>query len=66
MGAVRLVEGLPDRGGEDGVLTARDMGQRVPDPVDAAALPGGFEDQGDGGLEARMCVFRVKAGGDFR
>ncbi len=25
MGAVGLLEGLPDRGGDDGVLAARDM-----------------------------------------
>ena len=56
MGAVRLVEGLPDCGGDDGVLTAGDMGQRIAHPVNAAALPCGFEHAGDGGLEARVRV----------
>lgn len=51
MGAVGLVERLADRGGNDGVLAARDMREGIPDPVNAAPLPGGFEDPGDGGLE---------------
>ena len=38
MGPVGLVEGLPDRGGDDGVLAAGDMGQSVPDPVNAGAV----------------------------
>ena len=41
MGPVGLVEGLPDRGRDDGVLTARDVGQRVPDPVNAGAVEKG-------------------------
>src|SRR5690554_5069966 len=53
MGAVWLVEGLPDRGGNDRVLAARDMGQRVAHPVNAAALPSGLEHAGDGGLASR-------------
>jgi hypothetical protein len=39
MGAVGLVEGLPDRGGDNGVLAARDMGESIAHPVNAAALP---------------------------
>jgi hypothetical protein len=49
---VGLVEGLPDRGGDDGVLAARDMRQGVPHPVDATALPPCAEDLARGGLEA--------------
>ena len=56
MRAVGLVEGLPDRRGDDGVLAARYMRQRVPHPVNAATLPGGFEDPGDCGLQAGMGV----------
>ncbi len=66
MGAVGLVEGLADRGGDNNVLAAGDMRERVSDPVNAAPLPvraflrtGGshaltLEDPGDGGLEAGM------------
>jgi hypothetical protein len=50
MGAVGPVEGLPDRGGDDGVLAAGDGREGVPDPVNAAALRG-FKDPGDGRLE---------------
>ena len=46
------IEGLPDRGGDDGVLALRDMGEGVAHPVNAAALPGRLEDPGDGGLQA--------------
>ena len=56
MGAVGLVEGLPDRGGNDGVLAARDMREGVPDPVNAAPLPCGLEHAGDGCLEAGMGI----------
>ena len=56
MGAVGLVERLTDRGGNDGVLAARDMGQCIAHPVNAVPLPGGFEDPGDGCLEAGMGV----------
>lgn len=66
MSAVGLVEGLPDRGGDDGVLAAGDVRQCGPYPVNAAALPvpatidpldrslhaSTFEHPGDGGLEA--------------
>jgi hypothetical protein len=52
MGAVGLIEGLADRGGDDGVLATRDMGQRIPHPVDAAPLPCGLEHADDGCLEA--------------
>ena len=44
---IGLIEGLPDRGGHDGVLALRHMGQRVAHPVNAAALPGGIEDAPD-------------------
>jgi hypothetical protein len=37
MGAVGLVEGLSDRGRHDGVLAARDMGQRTPFPLTGRA-----------------------------
>lgn len=47
MGAVGLVEGLPDRGGDDGVLG-------VAQPMNATPLPGCLEDAGDGGLETGM------------
>ena len=54
MGVVGLVESLPDRGGDDDVLAARNMRESVPDPVDAASLPFGdgltLEHAGDGGL----------------
>ena len=56
MGAVGLIEGLPDGSGDDSMLTTRDMGQGVAHPVDATALPGCFEDPGDGGFEACMRV----------
>ena len=56
MFAVGLFEGLADRSRDDGVLAAGDMGQRVAHPVNAAALPGGFEHAGDGGLEAGMGI----------
>jgi hypothetical protein len=56
MGTVGRVEGQPDRGGGDGVLAARDRGQRVPHPGNAATLPGGFEHAGDGGLQTGMGV----------
>jgi hypothetical protein len=49
---VGLVEGLPDRGGNDGVLALGHMGERVSDPVNAASLPGRLEHPRDGGLEA--------------
>ena len=39
MGPIGLVEGLPDRGGNDGVLAAGDIRQRMSRPLDAAALP---------------------------
>ena len=51
---VGLVEGLPDRGGNDGVLAARDMRQGVAHPVNAAALPGCFEHAFDGRPEAAV------------
>lgn len=54
MGAVGLVEGLPDGGGDDGVLALGDMGEGVADPVNPAPLPGCLEDPRDGGLEAGM------------
>ena len=56
LGAIGLIEGLPDRGGDDGVLTARDMCQGIAHPVDTTALPGGFEHPRDGGPEAGMRV----------
>ena len=56
MGAVGLIEGLADRGGDDGVLAPGHMREGVAHPVNAAALPGGFEDPGDGGLEAGVGV----------
>ena len=70
MGAVGLVEGPADRGGDDGVLAAGDVGQRVPHPVNAAALPvpatidpldqsldaSTLEHASDGGLEAGVGV----------
>jgi hypothetical protein len=34
------------------VLATRDMGQRIPHPVDAAPLPCGLEHADDGCLEA--------------
>jgi hypothetical protein len=56
MGAIGLIEGLADRGGNDGVLAARDVGERVSHPVNAAPLPCRLEDPGDGGLEAGVGV----------
>ena len=56
VGAIGLVEGLADRGSDDGVLASRDMGQGVAHPVNATALPGRFEDPCDGGLEAGVGV----------
>jgi MFS family permease len=50
MGAVGLVEGLPDRGGDDCVLTSRDMREGIAHPVNAAALPGGFKHAGNAAL----------------
>jgi len=40
MFSVGLFEGLADRGGDDNVLAARDMGPRVAHPVNAAPSPG--------------------------
>ena len=54
--AVGLVEGLADRGGDDGVLAARDVGQGVAHPVHAAPLPSRLEDALDGRLEAAVGV----------
>ena len=56
MGAIGLIEGLADRGRDDGVLAARDMGQRVAHPVNATPLPCRLEDTGDGGLEAGVGI----------
>ena len=56
MGAVRLLEGLADCCGHDGVLALGDVGQRVAHPVDAAALPSCFEGPSNGGLEACMGI----------
>ena len=36
--AVGLVERLADRGRDDRVLPTRDVGQRIPDPVNAGAV----------------------------
>jgi hypothetical protein len=55
-GVIGLEEDLPDRGGNDGVLSLRYVGQRVPHEVDPAALPGGVDDAGDGGLEALVSI----------
>lgn len=54
--AVRLFEGLADCGGHDGVLAIRDVGQSVAHPVDAAALPGRFEDANYGGPGAGVGI----------
>jgi len=54
--AVGLVEGLTDGGGHNGVLTLGDMGERVAHPMDATALPGGFEHARDRRLQAAMSV----------
>jgi len=43
MGAVGLVEGLTDRGGDDRVPAARNMSQGVSDPMNAVPLPRGLE-----------------------
>jgi len=43
-------------GGDDSMLAARDMGQGVPHPMNATALPRSLEHAGDGGLEARMGI----------
>ena len=56
MGAIGLIEGLPDRGGHNGVLALRDMRQGVAHPMHPAALPGRLEYPRDGGLEPRMRV----------
>ena len=56
MGAVGLVESLADRGGDNGVLAARDVGESIPDPVNAASLPGRFEHPGNGCLEAGVGI----------
>ena len=56
MGAIGLIEGLADRGRDDGVLAARDMGQRVAHPVNATPLPCRLEDTGDGSLEAGVGI----------
>lgn len=56
LGAIGLIEGLPDRGGDDGMLAARDMCQGVPHPVNATALPGCLEHTRDGRPEAGMRV----------
>ena len=37
--AIWLIEGLSDGSGHDGVLTFRDMSERVANPMYAAALP---------------------------
>ncbi len=55
-GMIGLEEDLPDRGGNDGVLAFRHVGQRVAHEMDAAALPGGTEDAGDGALQALVGV----------
>ena len=44
MGAVGMIESLPDRGRDDLVLATRDMREGVAHPVNAAAFPGGFEE----------------------
>ena len=56
MRAVGQVEGLADRGGNDGVLAARDMCHGVAHPVNATALPGRLEYPRDGGPEAGMRI----------
>jgi len=56
LGSVGLIEGLADRGSNDGVLAARDVGQGVAHPVDAAALPGGLEDAIDGRAQAAVGI----------
>jgi hypothetical protein len=56
MFAFRLVESLPDRGSNDRVLAARDVGKGVAHPVNAAALPSGLEHAVDGRPEATVCV----------
>ena len=60
MGAVGLIEGLSDGSGDDSMLTTArtwaPQGGGVAHPVDATALPGCFEDPGDGGFEACMRV----------
>ena len=50
LGAIGLAEGLADGGGHDGVLAARDVGQRVAHPMDAGAVE---EVGGDGGYSWR-------------
>lgn len=42
MGAVGLIEGLPDRGRDDGVLTSGDMSEGVPHPMHAGAVEKAF------------------------
>ena len=54
--AVGLIERLPDRGGDHGVLALRHMGEGVAHPVHTAALPGSVEDTGYGGLEADVRI----------
>ena len=53
---VGLEEGLPQRGGDHGVLAFRHMGQGVAHPMDPAALPGGAEHAGDRLLEALVGI----------
>ena len=53
---IGLEEDLADRGGDDGVLSLRDVRQRVPHEVDAAALPGRADHTGDGSLETFVGV----------
>ena len=54
--AVGLVEGLTDRGSDDGVLAAGDMREGIPHPVNAAALPSGLEHPLYRGSEAAVRI----------
>ena len=53
---VGLLERLPDRGGDNGVLAVRDMSEGIAHPVNAAALPGCVEDARDCAFQAGMGV----------
>ena len=53
---VVLGEGGGDEGGDDAPAALAGMGERVAHEVDAAALPGGAEHLGDGGLDALVGV----------
>jgi len=57
--AIRLIEGLSDGGGHDGVLAFRDMGERVANPMYTAALPTCIEEPSKTAHSCVLVMFTV-------